>query len=325
MKNTLHVSHRCTSSNGEIAHDFFPLIREYKDGRVERFKDHDFVPPSLDPCSGVSSKDVVIAPETGISARLYLPSTTYYPHRKIPLLAYLHGGAFCIESAFSSTYHRFVSSLVAEAHVVHPLPTAYDDCFEALKWVASHSKGDGPEAWLNDHVDFDRVFLAGDSAGANLAHYVAMRVGESRVDGLNKNKLIGLVLIHPYFEVKEPLGPEASDEEKKAKVGKLWQYLCPSIIGCNDPKINPAADPKISGLGCRQVGIWVAEKDFLREKGGLLYYEVVKKSGWGGVAEVIEEEGEDHVFHLVKPDSEKAVAMTKRLAAFLNHHYQDKV
>ncbi|XP_010275602.1 PREDICTED: probable carboxylesterase 2 [Nelumbo nucifera] len=309
------------SSKIEVAHDFFPYIRIYKDGRVEKCVIPDFVPPSLDSHSGVSSKDVVITPK-GVSARIFLPNIkiTDHPHRKLPVLVYFH--------AFSTIYHRYVSSLVAEADVVavsveyrlapeHPLPTAYDDCFTAFKWVASHSKGDGPEAWLNDHGDLDRVFLAGDSAGANLAHSVAVRIGgEFGVDGVKK--ISGLALIHPYFEGKEPLGPEASDEEKMAKVGKLWLYLCPSTIGCNDPRINPAADPRVSSLACNRVGVWVSEKDYLREPGGLFYYETLRKSGWGGVAELIEEEGEDHDFHLFTPDSEKAVAMLKGVASFLN-------
>ncbi|KAK9138033.1 hypothetical protein Sjap_008627 [Stephania japonica] len=45
----------------------------------------------------------------------------------------------------------------------HPLPIAYHDSWAALQWARSHStgRGPGPEPWLNDHVDFDRVNLAG--------------------------------------------------------------------------------------------------------------------------------------------------------------------
>ncbi|XP_010275604.1 PREDICTED: probable carboxylesterase 2 [Nelumbo nucifera] len=316
------------SCESEVTFDFFPYFRIYKDGHIERLVGSNMVPPSPDPHTGVLSKDVIVSTETGVSARIFLPNvnTSDQPHRKLPLLVYFHGGAFCIGSAFSSAYHHYVSSLVAEANVIavsvdyrlapeHLLPTAHLDCLAALKWVASHSKGEGPEAWLNDHSDFDRVFLAGDSAGANLVHYVAMRVGESEVDGL-KN-LLGIALIHPYFEGREPVAPGTSDEEKKSKVSKFWAYLCPSTSGCDDPLINPAAGPSMSSLGCTRVAVWVAEKDSVRKE-GVFYYEWLKKSGWGGVVEISEEQGEEHVFHLVKPDSEKAMAMMKRLSSFLN-------
>ncbi|KAF9607603.1 hypothetical protein IFM89_037531 [Coptis chinensis] len=47
-----------------------------------------------------------------------------------------------------------------------PLPTAYDDCWDALQWVASHSsRGSGfDEPWLTKYGDFDRLFSGGDSA-----------------------------------------------------------------------------------------------------------------------------------------------------------------
>lgn len=58
----------------EILHDFFPLIREYKDGRVERLTGNIFIPASANDdhqTGGVHSKDVRITPQIDLSARLY--------------------------------------------------------------------------------------------------------------------------------------------------------------------------------------------------------------------------------------------------------------
>ncbi|XP_057775051.1 probable carboxylesterase 7 [Salvia miltiorrhiza] len=99
----------------EILHDFFPLLRVYKNGRIERLMGQETVPPSLDPATGVQSKDVDIAPEINLSARIYLPPNADRS-KKLPLLVYYHGGAFIIESAFSSQYQKHLNHLVAQAN-----------------------------------------------------------------------------------------------------------------------------------------------------------------------------------------------------------------
>ncbi|KAB1207112.1 putative carboxylesterase 5 [Morella rubra] len=223
------------SSAKAVAHDFPPFFRVFEDGTVERLLGTETVPPTTDSFTGVQSKDVTISAETGVSARLFLPKTASSTH-KLPLLIYVHGGAFSIESPFSPAYHSHVSSLVAEANVValsihyrrapeHPLPIAYDDTWAAMKWAATHCRCNGPEAWLNDHVDFERVFVAGDSAGANIAHVMVRKAGD---DGLEGVKIVGMVLVHPYFGNDRP--------------DKLLDFVFPTISGPNDHRIYPNKD-----------------------------------------------------------------------------------
>lgn len=66
-----------------------------------------------------------------------------------------------------------------------------------------------------------------------------------------------------------------------------------------------------------RVLVRVTEMDNLRDR-GLFYYDTLKNCGWAGEIEIVETQGEDHVFHLFNPDSEKAVALTDKLASFLN-------
>ncbi|XP_034228466.1 probable carboxylesterase 12 [Prunus dulcis] len=319
-------------SNEELAYDFSPIIKVYKDGRVERLKGTDIVPPSTDPKTGVQSKDVVISQEPAISARLYIPksttatTTTSAPQTKLPLLIYFHGGGFCIGSSSSSTYHSYLNALVSEANVVavsvdyrlapeHPLPAAYDDSWAALKWVASHSDGNGSEDWLNRFADFQRVFFAGDSAGANITHNMAVKSGSVRLVGV---KLIGIVLVHPYFWGTEPVGAElTTPADAREFMAAVWRFACPSTSGSDDPVLNPGKDPKLKQLGCVKVLVFVAEKDVLKDR-GWHYSETLKRSGWNGDVEVIEAEGEGHVFHWINPTCDNAVAMEKKIVAFLN-------
>ncbi|XVF67601.1 hypothetical protein PTKIN_Ptkin10aG0134400 [Pterospermum kingtungense] len=301
-------------SESEIAHEFLPYFRAYKDGRVERFFGSDVVPASIDSQDGVSSKDVTIFPETGVSGRIFVPSSVQ-PSQKLPLIVYFHGGGFFMGSPYCSEYHNYVASLVSKANVVavsidyrlapeHLVPIPYEDSWAALKWVASHSSGEGPEPWLNDHADFQRVFLVGDSAGGNIVHNMAVQAATEDLCGV---KLLGICLIQPFFGRTD------------CKVDKYWLFVCPTSR-FDDPRINPAVDPRLSRLGCSRVLIFVAEKDNLRER-GLFYYETLKTSGRGGELVIEETQGEDHAFQLFNPNSEKSLALMNRLVSFIN---QDK-
>ncbi|KAJ8763554.1 hypothetical protein K2173_002437 [Erythroxylum novogranatense] len=310
----------------EVAEDYLPFLRVYKDGRIERLIGTATVPPSLDPPqSDVLSKDVVYSPQENLSSRLYLPKHIASTSRKLPLLVYFHGGGFVIETAFSPTYHNYLNSFVKNVDVIvvsvdyrrapeHPLPIAFDDCWSALKWVASHVDGSGPEEWLNSHADLGKVFMAGDSAGATIAHQMGIRYGQDKLSGFD---LLGIVLVHPYFWGEEPVGDEVKDNKFREGMSRFWRLSCPTTGGCDDPFINPVADAKFASLGCSKVLVTVAQKDILRNR-GWYYYENLKKSGWNGEVEIMEAEEEPHVFHLFKPSCDNSVAMFQKMSSFMN-------
>ncbi|WJX44356.1 hypothetical protein P8452_31341 [Trifolium repens] len=308
----------------EIAIDLTPLLKLYKSGRIERLMGEEVVPPSLDPTTNVESKDVIISKEHNISARLFIPKTNYPPTQKLPLLVYFHGGAFCIETAYSPNYHNYLNSVTSLGNVIgvsvdyrrapeHPVPIAYEDSWLALKWVASHVNGNGSDEWLNQYADFEKVFLVGDSAGANIAHYLGLRVGKEKLDGVN---LEGIVYVHPYFWGVDRIGSESDRAEHVEMVHNLWRFACPTTSGSDDPLINPAKDPNLVSLGCKRVLVCVAEKDLLKDR-GWYYKELLEKSGWVGVVEVIETEDEGHVFHMFNPSCEKAKILLNQVVSFI--------
>ncbi|KAL1299585.1 hypothetical protein HN51_044134 [Arachis hypogaea] len=315
-------------TNEELAYDLPPIMKVYKNGRVERLAGEDVVPPSLDPVTNVESKDVVISEDEGISARLFLPKSiteNQTTKNKLPLFVYFHGGAFCIETPFSANYHNFLNSVISKAGAVgvsvhyrrapeHPVPAAHQDSWLALKWIASHADGNGPDEWLNRHADFGKVFFAGDSAGANIAHYLGVWVGSEGLPGL---KIEGIVLVHPYFWGSERIGSEAYQTEAAEKVDGLWRFSCPTTSGSDDPIINPDKDPNVGKLACERVLVLVAEKDLLRDR-GFFYKEVLEKNGWGGVAQVVEAKDEGHVFHMFKPTCENAMLLLNQVVSFIN-------
>ncbi|GFY86881.1 alpha/beta-Hydrolases superfamily protein [Actinidia rufa] len=204
------------SNKLEVSVEVLPYLRVYKDGTIERIAGTEVTPADLDP-----------------------------------------------QTASDPLYHNSLNILVSKADIVvlsvdyrrspeHPLPAAYEDSWAALQWVASHSGGGGSEAWLKESVDFGRVFLAGDSAGANISHHMAIRAGLTRIEGL---KIHGIVMIHPYFWGEEPIGSEVKDPIRKAMVDCWWRFVCPSEKGGDDPLMNPFVDgaPSLSGLACDRV------------------------------------------------------------------------
>lgn len=330
----LSSSSASAMASNEIAHDASPLLIVYKDGRVQRLAGNDVTPPSLDPQTGVDSKDVPISPETAVTVRIYrpkIPADAGPQPPKLPLLVYIHGGGFCIESAFSPTYHRHINSLVAKANAVavsvdyrrapeHHLPIAYEDSWAALKWVAAHAAGTGPDEWLNGLADLNRVYIAGDSAGANIAHHMAVRMG---TEGLAGVKIRGLLLIHPYFWGGKLIGDEEKlDPKERSIIENLWYLACPKISGLDDPIVNPACDPNLGRLAAERVAVFVAEKDALKQR-GWFYEESLKKSGWGGAVEVQETKAEGHVFHLFNPTSDVAADFVGKVAAVINAGHRD--
>ncbi|KAF5950999.1 hypothetical protein HYC85_012992 [Camellia sinensis] len=319
-----------TSNTKEVATEFLPFLRVYTDGSVERLIGSPLVPPTLDdPATGVSSKDISITSD--VSARLYLPKLTDdINYEKIPILLYFHGGGFSIESAFSFFHHRYVNLLVSQARVVavsiefrlspeHPLPAAYEDSWAALQWVSSHSIGENSDKdpWLINHGDFDRVYICGDSTGANIAHNIVMRAGAEPLHG--GVKILGAILCHPFFWGSIPIRSESSIGHQQNMMCRIWKFVYPSAPdGIDNPMINPFAPgaPSLSGLGCSRLLVCIVDNNPPRER-GIHYYDSVRESGWGGEVQLYVVDGARYGFHIENPESDMAENMRSHLASFL--------
>ncbi|KAL3618821.1 hypothetical protein CASFOL_037344 [Castilleja foliolosa] len=262
-----------TNSQQPILNEIYPFIRVYKNGRIQRFIGQDFAPPSpTDPTAEVHSKDITFSQKYNLSARIYLPAQTTYKPRKIPLLIYFHGGRFFTGSAFSPSYNNHLNRLVAKASVL-AVSVNYRLALENPLPI-----GTGPEPWLTKYADFGNVYMGGDSAGANIAHNMAIRSGWKT----------------------RAIGNETGDAYALNQMQRLWVYgYSKSKSGLDDPLVNPGMDPGLRRLGCKRVIVFVAGNDVLRFR-------------------VVEFGGENHVFNLGKPDSPKAIETLKLLAYFLN-------
>ncbi|KAL6953934.1 hypothetical protein U1Q18_007283 [Sarracenia purpurea var. burkii] len=286
-------------------------------------QDPSTLPPPI-PKPEVIYKDVRVAP--GVCVRIYVPKSVD-PNQKLPFVVYIHGGGFVNLSAFLPPYDDYCYWLVRKANVVvvsieyrrgkdYPIPIPFNDSWAALKWVASHFSGTGPEELINKHVDFSRVFLLGDSAGGTIVHNMAMRVGLEKPKGL---KITGITLMFPYFCGSKPIGSaEPVNATLSNGCGKIWLDAGGAALGLDDTRVNPLVDSKLSRLGCQKVLVIIAEKDYFRDR-GFYYYKTLSKSGWKGKAEVMEIRGQGHDFQLYYPYSKDAQDMLQHVISFINN------
>ncbi|CAM8881765.1 unnamed protein product [Rhodiola kirilowii] len=302
-------------------------LQVFSDGTVKRFAPEIAPPSDHYPSSDFKSKDVVLDVSKQITGRIFIPHNLLDQHAKLPVLVYFHGGGFCIGSTTWLGYHVFLGQFSAASTSIvlsidyrlapeHKLPTAYEDCYYALKWLyEQHSQ----DPWLS-RCNLSRVFLAGDSAGGNIVHNVALKTINQKHHHPLGYSLKGLILIHPYFgsELRTTKEAATGSEVEVSMNDMFWRLSLPEesnrdFEGCNYNKYEMAAK---GWQSFPSTAVFVAELDFLKER-GIMYAEFLKSKGAKNV-ELVETENESHVFHVFRPDSVETRLMTHQITDFMN-------
>lgn len=180
----------------------------------------------------------IAASESGLatSVRCYHPR----PEVVTGATVYLHGGGWVLGDLES---HDAVCRelAVASGHAVisvdyrlapeHPYPTALGDTIAALRWVHANAAQLG--------VDADRLAVAGDSAGGNLAAVVA---------SMDVVPLRHQVLVYPVTDARR-----GTDSYRNFGEGRLltaaamaWfteHYLSGGVGSEDDPRVSPLLSP----------------------------------------------------------------------------------
>ncbi|KAK2664263.1 hypothetical protein Ddye_002837 [Dipteronia dyeriana] len=269
--------------------------------------------PSKTPRNGVVSSDTVINSSKDLWFRCYTPTTTTTSAaaahggddgRSLPIIIYIHGGGFAIYSASSTAYDSWCRRLSGELNAVvvsinyrlapeHRCPTQYEDSFDTLKFLDENLDK------LPANVNPKLCFIAGDSAGGNLVHHVAVKASEYEFSSL---KLIGLISIQPFFG-----GEERTESEIRNSGGLLlsledtdwyWKMFLPDGSDRDHPAVNvfgPKSSVDISRVKYPSTLILIGGLDLLYDW-QRKYYDELKKAG--KEADLVEDPNAFHGSHM---------------------------
>ncbi|PAN32321.1 hypothetical protein PAHAL_5G478200 [Panicum hallii] len=321
-----------------VVEDFFGVIRLLSDGSVVRADQAVLMraePPFLD-VPGVQWKDAVYDAARGLKVRLYRPSPSSVAageggsiNNKLPVLVHFHGGGYCVGSydqlgGADYLRRRLAADLPAVVLSVqyrlapeHRLPAAIEDGAAFLAWLrAQAALGAGAEPWLAESADFAWTFLSGVSAGANLAHHLAVRAGSGQV-ALAPVRLAGCALLSAFFGGVERTAAESDPPDGVSltveMADQLWRMALPegatrdhplaNVFGPDSPDLEPVALPPVL--------VEAPEVDVLRDR-VLLYAARLKEMG--KAVELAAFKGEQHGFSVLRwgEANEELIRILKR-------------
>ncbi|NXF32538.1 AAAD deacetylase, partial [Nyctibius bracteatus] len=197
--------------------------------------DTDYVPPTSDENVTVTDTEF-----SNIAVRLYLPRKPSDGLRRA--VVFFHGGGWCLGQAGMKSYDHLTrwTSNMLNAVVVsvnyrlapqYHFPTQFEDVYLVTKFFLQRSV-------LSQYgVDPDRVCVAGDSAGGNLAAAVAQQLLE---DSEVETKLKAQALIYPALQTIDLNLPSFQENANKPILPRSLMIDFLSEYFTSDPSLREA-------------------------------------------------------------------------------------
>ncbi len=189
-----------------------------------------------------------------IRLRIYKPQSVAAP---APVLLWLHGGGYVMgkpeqDDVICAHYARESDIIVVSVDYryapKYPFPAGLDDCYAALKWVASHSQQLGG--------DEKRIAIGGASAGGGLAASLVHLAHDRQ-----EIKPIFQMLVYPMLDDRTVLRSDVDDHNSVTWNQKSNRYGWECYLGrkCGDDYVPeysvPARRKDLSGLPQAWIGV----------------------------------------------------------------------
>lgn len=198
-------------------------------------------------------------PAGEIPIRIYADSTD----PMLPTVVFFHGGGWVLSSVdghdslarrLAARTGALVVSVEYRLAPENPFPAPHDDCWAATTWLADHAAELGG--------DPNRLAVAGDSAGANLAAGVALRARDEQLP------LTYQLLIYPCIDDQQTR-PSMTENAtgyflSAVDMAWFWDQFVP-LEHRSNPYAVPARATDLTGLA--PAHIQTAEFDPLRDEG----------------------------------------------------------
>ena len=253
-----------------LAHMLFNLKENY--AQVREAGKPMYVPLSQLPPVGAVEDRTIPGPAGSIPVRIYSP----VGEGPFPAIVFFHGGGFVLGDLdqYNPTCVGLVLTTGCKVISVdyrcapeHKFPAAPDDCYAATQWVANNA------AQL--HIDSQRISVAGDSAGGNLAAVVAL-IARDR----SGPQIDAQVLLYPVTDGSCSSPSFAERAEGGLLTSRDMQWFWSQYVKDESQREDPRASPcqAASHRNLPPALVVIAEFDPLRDE-GIAYAQQLRAAG----------------------------------------------
>lgn len=253
----------------------------------------DVIPASVEEVASVLDRTVP-GPVGPIPVRIYRPAGSS-ADTVLPLVVFFHGGGWVVcdldshDGLCRTLANDSGCCVVAVDYRRAPedrFPVPVEDAYGAFAWLAEHAGEVG--------CDPDRVAVAGDSAGGNLAAAVALMARDRQGPAIRLQVLMYPVIDH-RFDTESHLAQGTTNGLPSAEVQYYWGEYLTDVAEADDPRASPLRAESHAGLP--PALLVLPEHDPLRSEGEA-YGDALRSAGVDTTVTVYE--GMFHSFLMFK-------------------------